>query len=228
MQPGELVVILGANGAGKTTLLKATLGMLERQSGNACIGEQSILDLDVTQRALQIAYLPQMRPLAWPCPVTDVVALGRFAYGAHLGQLKEADVAAVEQALIDCDLAHLATRPTDQLSGGELARVHCARAFAASTPWLIADEPTASLDPYHQICILQLLKAYTSKGCGALVVLHNIDLAAKYADQILWMHKGQVIASGPPQETLTEDNLKQVFNVQAQVNEGRVTIKGIV
>ena len=144
------------------------------------------------RRARQLAYLPQNRPLAWPSPVRDVVALGRFAHGAVLGRLRGADRTAVERALAACDLQQLAGRSTATLSGGELARVHCARAFAAEAPLLIADEPVAELDPYHQFRVMDLIRAFVTEGGGALVVLHDLTLASRYASRLIWMKGGRI------------------------------------
>ncbi|MCG8443446.1 MAG: ABC transporter ATP-binding protein [Caulobacterales bacterium] len=226
VEPGELVGLLGPNGAGKSTLLRAALGLVAPTSGAAAVDGEATAAMSPTARARRMAYLPQMRPLAWPNSVRDVVALGRYAHGAALGRLSGADRAAVEEAITACDLAHLAERATDTLSGGELARVHCARAFAAEAPLLIADEPVASLDPRHQFRVMDLIGRFVAAGGGALVVLHDMALAARYATRLVWMKDGRVLADGPPADTLTAERLAEVFAVRATVSGRSVEFEG--
>jgi len=226
LKPGELVAILGPNGAGKTTLLRAALGLIVPDAGVSMLAGQDVADLSPIERARQIAYLPQTRPLAWPNTVRDVVALGRFSHGAVLGRLRGADAEAVARALAACDITELATRKVDTLSGGEAARVHCARAFAAEAPLLIADEPVAALDPRHQFRVMDLIARYVAEGGGALVVLHDVALAARYASRLIWMKHGQIVADGPPVETLSAARLADIYGVKARVDGLRVEIEG--
>lgn len=222
---GELVALLGPNGAGKTSLLRAALGLEAPSGGRARLDDADTARLAPAKRARLLAYLPQKRPLAWPSPVRDVVALGRFAHGATLGRLRGADRAAVERALAACGLEALADRRTETLSGGELARVHCARAFAAEAPLLLADEPVAALDPRHQFRIMDLIRAYVDRGGGALVVLHDVGLAAGYADRLVWMREGRILADGTPAQTLTSARLAEIYQVRAQVVGLKVQIE---
>ncbi|MHA7901422.1 MAG: ABC transporter ATP-binding protein [Henriciella sp.] len=224
--PGELVVLLGPNGAGKTSLLRGALGLIAPTRGESSLDGSIIGNLSPMQRARQIAYLPQIRPLAWPNRVRDVVALGRFSHGGTLGKLGDHDAEAVDRAIAACDLKHLQDRGTHTLSGGELARVHCARAFATEAPLLIADEPTAALDPRHQFRILDLIKAYVEDGGGALLVLHDIGLAARYASRLVWMKQGRIVADGPVATTLTAERLADVYGVAAQVEGTRIIMDG--
>lgn len=226
--PGELVALLGPNGAGKTTLLRAGLGLEKKVLGRATIDDTDTAALSPMQRARQIAYLPQQRPLAWPNTVRDVVSLGRYAYGAAPGRLNNKDAAAVDAAIARCDLTGLVHRQTDTLSGGELARVHCARAFAAEAPLLIADEPVAALDPRHQFRIMDIIADFVAAGGGALVVLHDITLAARYASRMIWMKQGRIVADGSPEETLTAARMAEIYGVQARVDGRRVEIEGAV
>jgi len=215
---GELVVLLGPNGAGKTSLLRLLLGLLLADFGSATLNGVAVSNLSPAERALAVAYLPQLRPLAWPNRVRDIVALGRFAHGMMMGRPQVKDATLIEAALAACDLLPLADRQAHTLSGGELARVHCARAFVANTPLLIADEPTAALDPRHQHQVLGLLRGYVADGGGACVVLHDIALAARYADRLVWMRNGRIVATGGVRETLTEARLREVYGVQATVD----------
>ncbi|MEM8548059.1 MAG: ABC transporter ATP-binding protein, partial [Pseudomonadota bacterium] len=228
LRAGELVALLGPNGAGKSTLLRAALGLTARNQGSATLSGDDTALLSAAARAQRASYLPQSRPLAWPSPVRDVVALGRFSHGAALGRLSDKDQHAVTSALEACDLVHLTERPTDTLSGGELARVHCARAFAAEAPLLIADEPVAALDPRHQLRIMQLIRTFVDQGRGALIVIHDIGLAARFADRLLWMHNGHIVADGPPATTLTAERLGAVYGIKADVDGHTVRIEDIL
>lgn len=228
LKPGAFVTVLGPNGAGKTKMLRAALGLENPTSGLARLGSVDTKILDPISRALKLSYLPQTRPLAWPNIVRDIVALGRYSHGATLNRLSGLDLDAVETAISDCDIAHLAHRKADTLSGGELARVHCARAFAAQAPLFVADEPVAALDPRHQFRVMDLIAAYVKRGGGALVVLHDIGLAARYADRMIWMAKGEVVADGPPHETLTEKRLADLYGVKSKIDGVRIEIDGVL
>lgn len=228
LKEGEFVVLLGPNGAGKTMLLRAALGLTKLNTGSATLDGQDVSTLSPTMRARHVAYLPQTRPLAWPNIVRDVVALGRFAHGASLSRLAGQDALAVDKAIQDCGIEHLAQRQTNSLSGGELARVHCARAFAANAPLLVADEPIAALDPHHQFRVMDLIKAYVQNGGGALVVLHDVSLAARYADRIVWMKDGEIVADGTPLETVSSERLATIYGVHALVTGLSVDIKGAI
>lgn len=217
LSSGELVAILGPNGAGKTSLLRALLGMTELASGSVQLDQKDCSSLTAAERARLISYLPQRRPLAWPNKVRDIVALGRFAHGAAIGRLAPPDAKAVADAIVACDLEKLADRDADTLSGGEIARVHFARAIAARTPLLIADEPTAALDPLHQLGISQLVRDFVNAGGGALVVLHDVALAARFADRLIWMRDGGIVAEGTPEETLNAQLMQDVYGVRAFV-----------
>ena len=184
--------------------------------------------LSPIKRARHIAYLPQTRLLAWPNIVSDVVALGRFAFGTNPAKLSPSDKAVIDEAMQACDIQHLAERRANSLSGGELARVHCARTFAAQAPFLIADEPVAALDPRHQIRIMKLIKNYVNAERGALVVLHDINLAAQYADRLIWMKDGHIIADGPPQDTLTAERMADVFGVRVRINKAHIYIEDVL
>ena len=225
LKEGELAVLLGPNGAGKTMLLRAALGLIKLDSGTSMLDGKNVATLSPAMRARSVAYLPQTRPLAWPNIVRDVVALGRFSHGTSLSVLKGQDAEAVDKAIVDCGIAHLAQRKTNTLSGGELARVHCARAFAAKAPLFMADEPIAALDPQHQFRVMDLVRDYVENGGGALVVLHDVGLAARYADRLIWMKDGQIAAKGTPLETLSAERLASIYGVQAEVSGLSVEIK---
>ena len=223
---GELVVLLGPNGAGKTTLIRAGVGLLSNYQGNITLDGVPPNQLAAVERSRKISYLPQSRPMAWPIDVETTVALGRFAHGVSLGRLSDLDNAAVDDALVACDLEHLRNRRVDTLSGGELARVHCARAFASQAPLLIADEPIAALDPKHQFAVMTMIRNFVNQGAGALIVLHDVSLAAQFADRLIWLKAGKVIADGPVEETLTASMMLDVYEVSAEVSatDGKLSV----
>ncbi|ADM10326.1 putative iron(III) dicitrate ABC transporter, ATP-binding componentFecE [Parvularcula bermudensis HTCC2503] len=220
--PGELIALIGPNGAGKTSLVRGLLGGEPREAGTATLGGAEIAQLPPAERARRLAYLPQDRPPPWPMSVREMVALGRFSYGAALGRLKGQDLRAVMQALVRCDLVALADRPATRLSGGELARVHFARAFCSEAPMLIADEPLAGLDPYHRLTLLALLKGMVEQGGCVLMILHDLSLVCQYATRVLVMVDGRLVADGPPQEVLTPPLIERVYQVKARVEAGAV------
>lgn len=224
---GEFVALIGPNGAGKTSLLRASLGLEKASGGLASIDDDNSAELAPMERARRVAYLPQQRPLAWPNTVRDVVALGRFAYGAAPSRLGNQDAEAVERALMKCGLGELASRQTDTLSGGELARVHFARALASEAGLLVADEPVAALDPRHQFRIMDIIQQYVAAGGGALVVLHDISLAARYATRMIWMKETRIVADGPVEGTLTAERMADVFGVRAKVDGRAVEIESV-
>ena len=215
LEAGELVALVGPNGSGKTTALRALLGLLPLASGSATIGGADVRSLDPITRARQVAYLPQSRPMAWPISVQAAVALGRFAFGGASHRLNTDDQAAVDQAMAACDLDALKDRAVTDLSGGELARVHMARALAAKAPALLADEPTAALDPRHQWQVMQVLAQQARLGGAVMVVVHDLALAAAVCSRIVLIKDGKVLANGAPEDVLTPDNIGAAYGVEA-------------
>ncbi len=213
----EAVALLGPNGAGKTSLMRALIGQIAPDAGHARLDDEETRSMRPEALARRIAYLPQRRPMAWPMRARDVVALGRFAYGASPSRLAPEDAAAVDDALGACGLGELAARRMDTLSGGEAARVHVARALASGADFLLADEPVASLDPLRQHEVMALIRDFADRGGGALAVLHDAALAARYADRIVLMRDGRIIADGPPREALTAARFEEAYGLRAEI-----------
>ena len=209
---GELVCILGPNGAGKSTLLRALSGALK--ATGVQIDGCDLNTINAKQRARLISWLPQNGQAAWPLPTRAIIALGRLPHGVTLDTLTPRDEAAINTALVACDLHHLADRDVTTLSGGERARALLARALAVEAPVLLADEPVSALDPQHQLSVMNVLRAETQRGRLAIVVLHDLTLAARFADRIILMRKGRITADGAPSLVLTPDLLGDVFGVE--------------
>lgn len=221
LEAGGLIALIGPNGAGKSTLARAIAGLL-RYQGSIMIAGHDLCALTPQERAKRIAYLPQGQSVHWPMAVQDVVALGRLPHRARMmGDLTAHDLAAIDRAMAATDTAQFATRPVDQLSGGEAARVLLARALASDAPVLIADEPIAALDIAHQIAILEQIRAQVrdqvriegKAGRLAIVILHDLKLAAQFADRVVLLAGGQLLADGPPDAVITADRLAQVYGV---------------
>ncbi len=217
--PGRLLAILGPNGAGKTTLVKALAGLLPAHAGTVDIGGRGIGAISPRERARTIAYLPQNGAVAWPLPVRAVVALGRLPHGGTPDALSPRDAAAVDLAMSAVDLSALADRAVTTLSGGERARVLLARALAVEAPVLLCDEPVASLDPRHQLAVLQGLKAQAAGGRAIAIVMHDLALAARFADDVVILGDGRVTAAGTPREALTAQGIAAAFGVEALSEE---------
>jgi iron complex transport system ATP-binding protein len=214
--PGEVVALLGPNGAGKTSLIRASLGLIEH-SGAALLSDKNPRDLSARERALRAAYLPQKPQAIWPLSVERLVALGRYAYGAAPDRLAARDQAAVETALAACDLVSLRARRMDEISGGEKARAHLARALAQQAPLLVLDEPSAGLDPAQALGVAEIARAHGARGGAALFSTHDVALAARAADRVLLLRAGRVVALGPPREALTGATLEAAYGRRARV-----------
>lgn len=222
LEPGQFTCLLGPNGAGKSSLLRALTGLQPLKAGEIELLGSSLASLSTLERAKHLSYLPQSRPLAWPIEVAQAVALGRYAYGAQPGRLSKADAMAVKKAIENCGLEDFTTRRTDTLSGGELARVHIARALASEAPVMLVDEPLAALDPHHQLRIMSILQDYCDKGGCVFAVLHEISLAARFADRLIWMKDGRIKADGTPNQTFSSETMSSVFDVKVTISDGLV------
>jgi iron complex transport system ATP-binding protein len=211
---GELVGLIGPNGAGKTSLMRGALGLLPHE------GQSSLTAISPDQRARHAAWLPQAREIAWPIAVETLVMLGRIPHLTAGQRPTAADRAAVAAALATMDLTGFEPRAATELSGGEQGRVLIARALAQDTPLILADEPTAGLDPGHQIATMTAFARLAAQGKAVLVSLHDLGLAARHCTRLILMHRGRIHADGRPSEVLTRDNLARVFGISAHIAQG--------
>lgn len=211
---GALIGIVGPNGAGKSTLVQALLGLVPSTGGVMLDGAplKSRSRADIARR---VAYLPQGQALHWPLSVERLVALGRLPHLAPFSRISEADRAAIARAMATADVTSLATRTATELSGGERARVLLARALAVEAPALIVDEPLASLDPSHQIEVMEVLRAQAAAGLLVIAVLHDLGLAARYCDRLLVIDGGRLVADGAPDAVLTPERLLETYGIRA-------------
>lgn len=211
---GEIIGLIGPNAAGKTTLLRALAGLLVCAAGEVLLSDRPLAAYTHSERARRIAYLAQGVRAEWPLRVDRLVGLGRIP---HLGPWRspgQRDAAAVARALALCEIAHLATRSVDRLSGGETARVMLARALAGEPAIVLADEPISHLDPYHQLKVMETLRDVARAGAGVMVVLHDLALAARFCDRLVLMDGGRIVADGRPEHVLAPEMVARVYGVE--------------
>ena len=210
---GELVGLIGPNGAGKSTLLGAMAGIESHCTGSIELDGRPLRQLSALERAVSIGWVEQLGAVHWPVTVERLVLLGRIPHLPVWGRPSIADLQAVEHALHDSDCLSLRTRKVTTLSGGERARVLLARALAAEPGLLFADEPISTLDLGHQLQTMQLLRDFAASERAAVVVLHDLSLAARYCDRLYMMHEGLMKASGEVAAVLSPANLAAVYGV---------------
>jgi iron complex transport system ATP-binding protein len=219
LSPGHLVALVGPNGAGKTTLLRALAGLVPAE-GSVHVGGDALSSLPLRERARRFAYLPQGHLVHWPLPARDIVALGRYPHGAtDPARLAQKDTDAVLRAMQAADVVDLGERRVTELSGGERSRVALARVFAVEAPVILADEPTSSLDPRHQIDVMKTLRGAADKGTLVIVVTHDLGLAARFADIVLVLSDGRLVSQGAATEALSEQVMAEVFRIRAYRTE---------
>jgi ABC-type cobalamin/Fe3+-siderophores transport system ATPase subunit len=218
VENGELLALIGPNGAGKSTLVRAVSGFIPAQSGSVRKNGTNLLTAPAGERARIISVVPQVASLPPAFTVWETVLLGRTPYLNFLGQVSPADEDIARQSLQRVDALDLIDRRVGELSGGEQQRVLLARALAQSTPILLLDEPTSHLDLHHQVGLLELVRGLAhNDGLAVLVALHDLNLAARYADRIALMVDGQVKALGTPGEVLRPKLISEAYHLPVQV-----------
>ena len=208
---GEVVGVVGPNGAGKTTLLRAALGLQPLAAGTARLGGDEPGRLGPAELARRVSYLPQERRVAWNVTAIRIASLGALQAPPARAEALAAD------ALAKVGLGHLTGRGVLDMSGGERARVLLARLLAGRAPLMLADEPTAGLDPDAQFLALELLRAEAAAGAAVVMTMHDLSLAARSCDRLLVLDQGRVAAEGPPRTALSAEVLRAVFGLDGGI-----------
>jgi iron complex transport system ATP-binding protein len=212
LNAGELTILAGPNGAGKTTLARAMAGLIAAE-GSITFDGNSLRKLAPRDRARAISYLPQGHEFHWPMRVDGIVALGREPHADPFSQTSAKDRIAIERAMEATAIGDFSSRVITTLSGGERARVAIARALATEASVLIADEPTASLDERHQLIVMDLLQRIAHQGAAVLAIIHDLALAMRFADRVVVMNEGRIVANDVPSLALTPDRIAEVFGI---------------
>jgi iron complex transport system ATP-binding protein len=208
---GEITAVVGPNGSGKSTLVRALLGRVRTQRGDILLQERPLAQWSPMQRARALAVVPQREDAAFPMTVRDYAALGRYVHRSTWMGERDADRAAVQRALEAAGIADLAERRTDAISGGEWQRARIARALAQDTPALVLDEPTTFLDIAHEMAVFELLHERALGGQAVLLVSHQLNLVARFAQRIVLLHEGHVVAAGRVAEVMQAPVLERVY-----------------
>lgn len=220
LEKGEFISILGRNGSGKSTLIKGLQGLLKNASGEVRVGGDDLFYLKRRQIAKRIAYVPQIFDFTFEFSVSEIISMGRYVHQGRLEGVSALDSRFLEEVMSTTQIAHLQDKKIAHLSGGERQRVFIARALAQDTPLLFLDEPSSHLDINYQIEIYQILKSLQEeKGKTILCTEHNINLAIPYSQRIIFLKEGRIHSQGPPQELITQNNIREVFQADVEIRE---------
>ena len=215
---GEVLALLGPNGSGKSTLIKTICNIMEPRSGQILIDETPIEDIDITDLAKIVSYVPQSTAAATYTTVMDTVLLGRKPYVTWSYRQKDIDYAL--DAMKAMRIIGYSSRDVSDLSGGQRQRVFLARSLAQCPSFFIFDEPTSALDLKHQMnTMIKMMEVVHDKGAGMVIALHDINLAMNYSDKVLMLKNGKIFAYGTPDETITEENIRAVYGVESRIME---------
>lgn len=218
LAPRQIVGLIGHNGSGKSTLLKLLARQQSPASGTIRFEGKPLSSWGDRPFARKVAYLPQATPAAAGMLVRELVALGRYPWHGALGRFGQTDREKVEEAMRLTDVAGMADRLVDTLSGGERQRCWLAMLVAQDAECLLLDEPTSALDVGHQIEVLSLVQSLShAKGLGVVVVLHDVNMAARFCDHIIALHSGRIIANGAPDHILTTDALRAIYGLDMHI-----------
>jgi iron complex transport system ATP-binding protein len=220
VEPGEFVAVLGRNGSGKSTLIKAVQNLLGNVRGQVICGGEDVFRMSPRRLAAKIAYVPQLADPIFEYAVEEIVLMGRFARQGRLEKASGTDAAAVDEAMRLTEVGGLRTKRLSQLSGGERQRVFIARALAQDAPLLLLDEPSLHLDINYQAEVYSILKGLQKeKNKTILAAEHNINLAAAYAERLIFLKNGAVAAEGTPGETISAANIREIFGAEVDIRE---------
>jgi ABC-type cobalamin/Fe3+-siderophores transport system ATPase subunit len=215
---GEVLALIGPNGSGKSSLVRAVSGVIPVEAGGVRTDGVDLLRLPPMSRARHLAVVPQAAALPPAFSVWELVLLGRTPHLNFLGQTSARDEQIARQALERVDAFDLAGRRVGELSGGEQQRVLLARALAQATPILLLDEPTSNLDLHYQVSFMETVRSLAHReGLAVLIALHDLNLAARYADRLALLVEGKIIAAGPPRQVLTPELISEAYHLPVQV-----------
>jgi iron complex transport system ATP-binding protein len=217
VRAGEILGVIGPNGSGKSTLLRVLSGLQRTVRGEVALNGRRLEELSRRDIARRVAFLPQDVRCDFAFTVEETVAMGRHPHRGQFAAESDRDRAAVAAAIERCDLGHLVDRPVDRLSGGERQRVALARCLAAEPDVALFDEPTAHLDLEHTFDTFERCRALAEQGCAVAVATHDLGTAARFAERLVVLDRGRVVASGMPEDVLTEGVCDRVFAVAAEV-----------
>jgi len=231
LQPGELLGIIGPNGSGKSSLLKILAGIISATSGNIALKNQSVERIASASKAQYLGYLEQSTQVHWPLQVDTIVAMGRLPYQKQFRGRSREDEQAITSAIARTEIEALLPRIFTTLSGGEQMRVLLARLFTQAPEIILADEPIAALDPYHQLQVMEMLQQHTQQTQSkaelndesnaqlgsAVVVLHDLNLAARFCDRLLLLDQGRMVSCGTAESVLTVENIANVYGVSSHM-----------
>ncbi|MGP4972547.1 ABC transporter ATP-binding protein [Psychrobacter alimentarius] len=224
LNSNELIALVGHNGSGKSTLIKALAGEMSVNGGSISLDERHIADYSNKELAQQMAYLPQQLPDAAGFTVRELVMLGRYPHQKWLQKPSQIDKDKVEQAMRTTQVEAFAERTTTTLSGGERARVWLAMCLAQDTRYLLLDEPLAALDMHYQLEVIQLIRRLVDEqGLSVIIIVHDINLAAQYADRVIALKNGRICHNGTIKSTMQPDILRSIFNVDMQLLSHPIT-----
>lgn len=220
LEPGQMVGLIGPNGAGKSSLLRMLCGIDRPDRGDIRLDGEALAAISPQQRARLLGYLEQDARAHWPFSVEKVVGLGRLPYQKWWQRENDEDRRKVEQALRTSETLAYRNRNVTTLSGGEQTLVMLARILATECRLILADEPVAALDPYHQLHVMEILRSHADGERAAVVVLHDLGLAARFCDRLYLLCHGRLECAGTVDEVLTADNIVRVYGVDSRIDRG--------
>lgn len=215
---GKVYGLIGHNGSGKSTLIKLMARQQKISGGQILLNKQDISSWGSRDFAKQVAYLPQHLPTSTQLTARELIAMGRYAWNGLLGRQTETDQQAIEQALQLTHTYQFAEQFIDTLSGGERSRIWLAMLLAQQSQFLLLDEPLAPLDIAHQVEVMQLIRQLSRElGLGVVIVIHDINLASYFCDELIALHRGRLLMQGTPQQMITQPNLQAIYGIQLNV-----------
>lgn len=217
IEGGQMVGLIGPNGAGKSSLLRLLTGVEAVSRGSIDLDGKPLHQWSAAERARRIGYLVQGATAHWPFSVEKIVGLGRMPYQKWWQQASAEDAEKIERAMTRTETLAYRNRIVTTLSGGEQTLVMLARIFAAEPDLIFADEPVAALDPYHQLHVMEILREHACGDCAAVVVLHDLDLAARFCDRLFLLNHGRLYCSGAVGEVLTREHIAEVYGVDSRI-----------